>query len=428
MKHPLMAAFAMLVVATLIVSCAPQTPPTPPLNPVKPTEPGGQPGPAVPQGPITVTPSDATPAASAAEAADSFALDMYKNLAKMQGNVFFSPISIHDALTMTYEGAKGDTAKEMAGVLHLPADMTEVRAFYTALLGRTSDKYELAVANAIWAQKGFSFLPSFTGTLTDQYKAEARDLDFAGDAEGSRTTINGWVEDKTKDRIKDLIPKGTLDAMTRAVLTNAIYMKADWQSQFEKESTYDEDFTLASGSTKSVSMMHQMKTFKYADDDTVQVLEMPYVGDDLLMRVILPRDAKGVDALDISLEKFASWKKTGYRQVRVSMPKTEMTQSFSLKDVLAGMGMPLAFDSGNADFSGMTGKKDLFISAVIHKSFVKVDEKGTEAAAATAVVVGMTSMPSEEPPIPFKADHPFIVTIEDKASGAILFMGRVVDP
>ena len=261
-------------------------------------------------------------------------------------------------------------------------------------------------------------------------------MDFKGATEASRLTINQWIAQKTSNKIKDLLQPGVLDSLTKMVLTNAIYFKGDWQTPFPKEDTEDEDFHLSPARNVRAPLMHLTEGFNYFDGGTFQALEIPYESGDLSMIVFLPRDIGGLPALEKSLT--ASNMKQWLNQLQwndvviLTLPKFQMTRQFGLAGTLSATGMPSAFDATTADFSGMTGKRELFISAVIHKAYISVDEKGTEAAAATAVVMrGPTAIPPRfqlPPPRVFRADHPFVFLIRDNRSGGILFMGRVTDP
>jgi len=370
-------------------------------------------------------------------AVNGFAFDLYAQLAAEKGNLFYSPQSISTALTMTWAGARGETAAQMAKVLRLPADrlakpesIHAANAKLLAGLSGTREKqgYELAAANALWGQKGYTWLPDFLGCLKTNYSAGLEEVDFVRDTEGARKTINGWVEKETRDKIKDLIQQGVLTVDTRLVLTNAIYFKGDWASPFKKTSTTDQDFFAAGGEKVSAPMMNQTGRFGYLDGGEFQALEMPYKGNALSMVVLLPKARDGLAALEktLSAENAAAWTaKIRKQEVQVTVPKFTTTAQFMLKDTLSAMGMTDAFSS-KADFSGMDGQKDLFISAVIHKAFVDVNEEGTEAAAATAVVIERMAMPA--PPVKFRADHPFVFLIRDTQSGCILFVGRVANP
>ena len=384
------------------------------------------------------------------EGNNKFALELYAKLRAQEGNLFFSPYSISGALAMTYAGARGETEKQMANVLHFPTFFVEkglpssvewfVRdeeRFHSAFgaiikdLNAKGEKgnYELSVANALWGQKGYGFLAEFLELIEAKYGGKLNEVDFIAATEAARQTINAWVEKETKDKIKNLIQKGVLDKLTRLVLTNAIYFKGNWARQFEEDKTKEAPFTLISGEKVNVPMMNQTAEFNYMETEDFQGLELPYVDDELSMIILLPRKVDELSSLEemLSLEKFSGWLgKLGKRKVIVSVPKFRMTSRFGLAGVLRSMGMMDAF-SEKANFSGMNGKRDLFISAVVHKAYVDVNEEGTEAAAATAVVMRVTSVEPERIPV-FRADHPFLFLIRDNKSGSILFIGRTMNP
>ena len=363
---------------------------------------------------------------------NGFALELYAKLCGREGNLFLSPFSISTALAMTYAGARGETEAQMAKVLHFALGQKRLHpAFEELITGLYAEKkkqgYQLVVANALWGQEGYGFLKEFLELTRTYYGAGLHELDFKGATEPARKTINTWVERKTKGKIKDLIKPGVLSALTRLVLTNAIYFKGDWASKFKEGETKESPFTLLSGKKVTVPMMNQTEEFKYMEDEKLQALELPYVGDKLSMVVFLPRKIDGLGDLEKSLtvESLSKWLRAlRKRKVIVLLPKFKMTSEFGLADVLRSLGMTDAFSLPPADFSGMDGKKDLFISAVIHKAFVEVNEEGTEAAAATAVVMGLTAVMPEQPPV-FRADHPFTFIIRETESNSILFMGRV---
>jgi serpin B len=375
---------------------------------------------------------DASPVA---EGDNQFALQLYQALRGNEGNLFFSPYSISTALAMTYAGARGDTQQQMAQVLHLPSMTQEqlAQAFGEIIKDLNKrgggGKYELRVANALWGQQGYKFLPAFTELVEKQYGGMLRTVDFVTAAEQARQTINAWVDRQTNGKIKDLIGPGVLNAMTRLVLTNAIYFKGNWASQFEKDRTRDQPFTLVDGKQVQVPMMNQQARFGYAETDALQALEIPYVGDELSMVVLLPRKTDGIKELQEQLtgENLSKWLgQIGKREVIVWMPKFKMTDKFDLSKTLQSMGMTDAFTQ-RADFSGMAGNRDLLISAVIHQAYVDINEEGTEAAAATGVTVSLTSVGPQTTPV-FRADHPFLFLIRDKPSGSILFLGRAMNP
>jgi serpin B len=374
-----------------------------------------------------------------------FALELYGRLKDRQGNLFLSPYSISTALAMTYAGATGQTEQQMADTLYFSlyserndaARKPFIPAFHKTFggiiqqLNASGEKggFELVVANALWGQKDFKFLPEYLALVKTNYDGNLEQVDFKTQTEEARKTINAWVENKTKDKIKELIKQGTLDSMTRLVLTNAIYFKGKWASQFKPENTKDAPFTLLNGEKMNVPMMHQTKEFGYAETDTLQMLELPYVNNYLSMVILLPKKLDGIRDLEkeLTADNLNDWHyKQKNREVQVYVPRFKLTSEFSLADVLASMGMPEAF-SPQADFSGMTGGRDLYISAVVHKAFVDVNEEGTEAAAATGVAMRLTSVSPSSQTI-FRADHPFIFLIRDNKTSSILFLGRTENP
>ena len=376
------------------------------------------------------------------QANNQFALDLYSRIVndphQAGQNIFFSPWSISSALAITYEGARGSTADEIQSVFHFPADTATRRTGFSEIisgLNRGGNGYTLRTANALWAEKTYPFLLSYMSIGRNSYSAHVTNLDFINNPEDSRTTINQWVEDQTEDRIKDLLPAGSIDDLTRLVITNAIYFKGTWDKQFEKENTIEEDFRVSPSQTVRVPMMQRTDKeakYWYAETDTLQVLGMPYAHKDgkaLSMLVLLPRD-DDLEAVEISLtpQKVLELQQAlVYKQVKVYFPKFRLETDYCLSDTLKKMGMPTAFTVG-ADFSGMDGTGGLFIDDVFHKAFVDVNEEGTEAAAATAVVMTLSYHMEYEPIPVFRADHPFIFLIQDDETGNILFMGRVVNP
>lgn len=290
--------------------------------------------------------------------------------------------------------------------------------------------YQLSVANALWAQKNYRFLREFIKLNDEYYKAGLENVDFtdAGEREKSRQMINAWVEEKTQEKIKNLIPKGVLDALTRLVLTNAIYFKGNWAEQFDKKLTSEQDFYVTKTKKVKAELMRKKDEFEFGQTKELMILHLPYKGDDLKMVVLLPKRKHELARIEKELtsENLAKWQKQVRKQeVDVYLPKFKMTSEFGLKPVLSKMGMAVAFGRA-ADFSGMDGTKFLYITAVLHKAFVEVNEEGTEAAAATGVVMGLRSIPT--PPPVFRADHPFIFLIQDNSTGSILFAGRVMNP
>lgn len=284
------------------------------------------------------------------------------------------------------------------------------------------------MANALWLQKDYQFLPTYLKQVQSNYDAAFEQADFIRETEASRQKINRWVADKTNKKIEELLQQGVLNTQTRLVLTNAVYFKGDWAMQFPKDNTKDTPFYINKKDTVNVPMMYQKETFKFADRDDVLLLELPYKGKSLNMLILLPKAVDGIGQLEekLSIDQLNQWQESFFKQeVMVFLPRCKMTSQFSLADTLKAMGMTDAF-TGAADFSGMDGTHNLSISAVVHKAFVDVNEEGTEAAAATGVTVGLTSMPAE--PKMFCADHPFIFMIRDYATNSILFIGRVTDP
>lgn len=373
------------------------------------------------------------------EGSNRFALKLYRRFSRKEGNIFFSPMSIDIALAMTYPGAAGSTAAQISRTLGLPSSGEKSTAGFSALLAQLNDPrsfndqpaYDLIVANALWGQEGYQFKPEYTRLLSHGYGAAFKETDFRR-SESAREEINDWVAEKTRDKIKDLVPVGAITALTRLVLANAIYFKSNWQNQFQENATKKEPFRLSGGDPVDLPMMRQQDRFGYMDNSDLQMIELPYIWNDLSMLVFLPRKADGLASLEtkLSAKNLASWQTLlTTRLVELSLPKFTFTSEFQLSDTLKDMGMIDAFDPEKADFSGIAaGGERIFISNVLHKAFVAVDEKGTEAAAATAVVMVGTSIREPEKPVTFKADHPFIFLIRQNQTGSILFLGRVINP
>jgi serpin B len=373
------------------------------------------------------------------EGNSAFAFELYQALKGEEGNLFYSPYSISLALAMTYAGARGETAEQMAATFHFLLEQDRLHPAFNWLdaelatrgegaKGKDGEGFRLNIVNAIWGQKDYSFLSGFLDVLAENYGAGLRILDFINETEQSRLAINDWVSEQTNGRITDLVPPGAIDALTRLVLTNAIYFNAAWAYPFNDKLTAEGSFHVLDGGQVTVSMMRQTQSFGYTAGDGYQAVELPYDGGELSMVILLPEagnfedfeaglQAQQVDDILNDLQP---------TEVALTMPKFEFQSEFSLKDTLAGMGMPIAFSPNEADFSGMTGNRELFISDVVHKAFVAVDEAGTEAAAATAVIMNLTSVPP--PPVEVTIDRPFIFLIRDIETGAILFVGRVMNP
>jgi serpin B len=385
-------------------------------------------------------PEPSKPLEAVVNGANLFAMDLYEQVAARQkGNLFLSPNSIHTALAMTYAGAAGRTAQQMALTLHFPPERDRLHPAFANLIKKLNSPrkdhkgkpaYELIVSNALWGQKDYPFKADFLKRIEASYGAGLNHVDFRK-AEAARKTINDWVAQRTKDKIRDLIQQGAIRPLTRLILTNAIYFKSNWASKFQKRATRKEPFHLSGEKQIETPMMHQKDRFGYLETETLQVLELPYRFHDLSMVVLLPRKVDGLAALEkeMTAANVAKWLKgVSHQDVQVTFPKFRFTSQFNLARTLKAMGMTDAFSPERADFSGMTTMEKLAISDVVHKAFVAVDEEGTEAAAATAVMMAGTAFrPPAEPKV-FKADHPFVFLIRHRATGAILFLGRVTNP
>ncbi len=375
--------------------------------------------------------------AEAVEGSNAFAVDLYQQFSAQPGNLFFSPESISTAFAMAYAGANGETAAEIEKVFHFTLPPERLHPAMGALLAGMNaphQGYALSVADALWAEQDTHFLPSYLKLVETNYGAGFHPVDFKTSPEAARSTINAWVEKQTNNKIQNLLGPGVITPATRLVLTNAIYFKGSWISSFDKAQTEDGEFHLSAADSVKTPLMHRTGSYRYYDGGTFQEIELPYAGNELSMVVFLPKEIAGLPALEKSFTAAAEkeWleKLAMEDEVILTLPRFEMTQQFELSGVLGKMGMTQAF-SDAADFSGMDGKPDFAISAAIHKAFIDVNEEGTEAAAATAIVMRATAarfpMP-ELPPIVFRADHPFLFLIRDSTTGAILFMGRVTDP
>ena len=387
-----------------------------------------------------ITSPDVNPSEQAllVEGNSAFAFELYQALREQEGNLFYSPHSISVALAMTYAGARNETAQQMADTLNFILEQERLHPAFNWLdielasrgegaEGKDDEGFRLNIVNAIWGQKDYGFLPTFLDILAENYGAGLRILDFMNETEKSRLAINDWVSDQTEGRIEDLIPQGAIDALTRLVLTNAIYFNAAWEYPFDEDVTADGPFYLLDDGQVIVPMMKQTEAFGYTDGEGYQAVELQYDGNELSMVILLP-EAGQFQAFEEGLQAQQVYDIIDglqNAQVTLTIPKFEFDSEFSLKNTLAGMGMPIAFSSA-ADFSGMTGNRELFISDVVHKAFVSVDEAGTEATAATAVIMPGSAAP--EPPVEVTIDRPFIFLIRDIETGAILFVGRVINP
>lgn len=359
----------------------------------------------------------------------AFALDLYAYLAQSGGNLIFSPYSISTALAMTWAGARGVTEAEMAEVFRFTLGQERLHPVFGALQnslqrGADLDGYEVSIANRLWGREGYPWLEPFLRVTREDYGAELKELDFAGQTEESRLIINQWVEEKTRGKIEELFRRGVISSNTVLVLTNAIYFKGAWASPFDEDLTAAADFRVAPGVTVEVPMMQQHAEFAFFHDDEITVLRMPYEGEDLSMIFLSPNAPDGLAALEarLSPEDLTAWLAASeVVEVDVWLPRFKFPSEFVLNDVLMEMGMPSAFTPG-ADFSGMNGSGGIWISTVIHKAVIEVNEEGAEAAAATGVVMTDSVKPT------FNGNHPFIFLIYDHLTESVLFLGRVVDP
>ena len=394
----------------------------------------------------------------AAKATNELAVDLHRQLTPGDENLCVSPYSIESALSMTFAGADGDTRTEMARVLHLTNDRSVPGSFallqnsLEAMSAKTSEQVKqskqsggptepitLNIANRLFAQKGYAFRLPFLTLLTHNYGAAFEPLDFVADAGGATQHINKWVADQTRDRIRDLIPKGALDKTTRLVLANALYLKAAWASEFSEKATKPEPFHIRGGAAVDVPMMRKTdKRFGYAKRDGYTVVSLPYVGNDLQLLVFLPAEVNGLRAVESKLtgETLAGCAKLDTRDVDLHLPKFKLAPpTITLAEKFEALGMKTAFDKpqGSANFDKIaprTPKDYLYISQIFHKTFIAVDEKGTEAAAATAVAMmtGSALRSPPPPPVEVKVDRPFVYAIQHVPSGVCLFLGRVTDP
>ena len=365
-----------------------------------------------------------------------FAIDLYQNINASEDskgkNIFISPFSISTALAMTYEGSRNNTRKEMASALHFNLPGDKLDAAFSLLLGETKaapgEHYKLNVANALWGQKDYRFESAFTRAIDKYYDGGFNLVDYLHNTEGSRKTINKWVEARTEDKIKALVHKDDINTATRLVLTNAIYFKGDWASKFKAEKTQNAPFTASDGKTVDVPMMAQSGNFPFLEDGGLAMIELPYAGNDLSMIAILPEGDVEKLGASLSLAKIQELRKNLRPQhVDVYLPRFKFEARYHLDDgsLLPKMGMRDAFSETRADFSGMTGSATLYISHVIHQAVIDVNEEGSEAAAATAVVMTRKSISRARI---FRADRPFIFMIVHKPTDSILFLGRLSSP
>jgi len=367
---------------------------------------------------------------------NKFAFEFYSELLKTSNkdeNIFYSPYSIFSALAITFEGAEGQTAEEMKSTLHLPTNVTLLRpnfaAIYNSINAKTGN-YELRTGNALWIQKDYPISEDYKKVVEEYYGGKAANVDFERETEKSRETINSFIAEQTNNKIKELIPKEALTSDTRLVITNAIYFKGMWQWQFNKSKTYEEDFKVASNKTVKVQMMHMEpkdEVFNYTELDNLQILELPYKNGSVSMLILLPKTNIEEIEANLTYEKLKEYRSM-LKETELSdiyLPRFEFSTKYNLNQILENLGMKTAFDPLTANFSKLTNVERLYISLVLHQAYINVSEEGTEAAGATAVIISKVSKPSG---IVFKVDHPFIFIIQERSTGNILFMGKVVDP
>jgi serpin B len=364
---------------------------------------------------------------------NAFATESYKHLTQNNANLIFSPFNIATALSIALAGARGQTAEEIRSVLNLQRDPNDDAALGALLADvakvANDGGNELLVANGLWAQKGFAIQPDFERTLANNYGAPLTLVDFIADPESARSRINGWTEEHTKEKIKNLFRAGALDAQTRLVLTSAVYFYGKWQNPFVTSRTQPAPFILPAGASTQAEFMNQTAHFGYAETPSAQILEMRYAGNRIAFDVLLPKTPAGFSDLQKSLtkENLTGWLGSlSTRNVQVSVPKFRAESRFLLKGVLSRMGMPTAF-TAKADFSGISQKGGLALSVVVHQAFVDVSEQGTEAAAATGFAKDTLALLPQQVVV-FRADHPFIFLIRDPRAEVVLFIGRLMNP
>ncbi len=372
----------------------------------------------------------------------AFALNLYGQLATNQGNLFFSPYSISTCLAMTYAGARGGTAAQMAQVMGFGTNQPHFASLFAELQAQLeatqqTNVLELNTANALWTQQGFPFLPAFLETATNQYQASVNQADFSTGANAATQDINNWVAQQTRNKIQNILPSGSITSRTRLVLANAIYFLGAWTQAFAVSNTLTQPFYLSSNSQVEVPLMDQPNpiyegsggmAFHYMRGSNFQAIELPYASNQASMVILLPAQVEGWRQLEQQLSPAflaGVLAQMSPQFLEVILPRFALESSFDLTATLGEMGMPEAFAPGAADFSGIDGAEDLYISDVVHKAWVAVNEAGTEAAAATVTIVGILAMP---PALVFRADHPFIFFIRDNQSGSLRFLGRVANP
>jgi serpin B len=370
---------------------------------------------------------------AAAGAVNGLAMKLYDRLAVSGENLCFSPYSVSSAFAMAYAGAAGETAAELSGVFGFEEDIHRSnKLLMRNILGAPEDAGELVAANSIWPRRDYKILAPFLKTVKENYEAEIRPQDFKDNAEAARSEINKWIDGKTRGKIQDLIPDGALNSATAMVLANAVYFKAGWLSQFSEDATETAEFYADPDVVSPVSLMKNTEAYEYFENDLIQAVKVPYLRGAYSMTLMLPKERRGIGALEKSLvsgSQDAVMNDMERRLVELYIPRFKIESMFSLNRAIGGLGAPSAFIPSVADFSGINGRRDLFISDAVHGAFISVDEKGTEAAGATAVIARTSSiMLDSAEPVIFRADHPFLFFIKDEMSGAILFMGKVARP
>jgi serpin B len=435
---------SLLALSIAVTGCDRTPPQGQPQAPTQPTS--GQERPPEASTPEPSTPPPAKPkvdapasAATLARGSNQLGFDLFGRMRKSSGNLALSPVSISSALAMTWGGARGETAKQMQATLHWSGPQDEV-VKGAGQLARSLESpgrpITIRIANRLFGEKSYTFEKAFLDTTREAFGAPLEPLDFKHAAEGARARVNGWVEEQTQKRIQNLIPPKGVDSETRLVLVNAIYFLGDWQDPFDKNATAPAPFHVSKSERHDVPTMGKAEHFRFVAKDGLKALELPYKGGNMSMLLVLPDAVDGLGALEASLDAKKLESIVGALQsqlVAVALPKFEVNpkESLALRDALIALGMPLAFDADKADFTAMANPPSpadrLYISRVFHKAFVKADEKGTEAAAASAVVMSRAGGPPPKP-VEFTADHPFLFFIRDHQTGLVLFMGRVADP
>ncbi|XP_048832360.1 serpin B6-like isoform X7 [Brienomyrus brachyistius] len=365
-----------------------------------------------------------------------FSLDLFTKISSSnKGNVIFSPFSLSSALAMVYLGARGDTAAQMAQTHHFHKAEEDVHIGFSqllSLLNKPGAPYSLSIANRLFGEQSYQFVEKFLTDSKKHYQAELEPVNFRSGAEAARVNINTWVEKQTNAKIKNLLTPGMLDHLTRLVLVNAIYFKGNWQKKFDPANTREMPFKTNKNDSVPVMMMEKKAKFGFTfiPEAKCQVLEMPYVDDELSMLIMLPNEVNGLEELEqkLTYENFTEWTRPNMMRIQeviVSLPKFKLEETYDMNQVLSSMGMVDAFDELKCDFSGMSPDNDLVLSKVVHKAFVEVNEEGTEAAAATAAIMMLRCAMI---PARFTADHPFLFFIRHNPTKSILFYGRFSSP